>query len=509
MDDPALPHLTSPDSDSHAWIKDFYLWLPLACVSWWLAWKYQDRFISDWDGFDYTAYTVEGRPSALGLGRAFFLGYNHLLWRAVHAYLGWPPERAYLVLRYGAIAQTGVAITGIYALCKELTASKLAAFFGALIVAASPFFITYSGRSMSEIPAFAMLSWSLWWMLRSLRCGRTASFLAAAFLIGFSANIREFAIFYFPFIPLVGRMYGMKWRYGITALALAVLAAGAGMMFWTWRDGSLYWATVSNWYRLSAQERKVHPVTVKNFQFLAEFAFNCSTAVTMLTPLALIWLGSTKKLKPLLLFGLCGLVADLVLLANHDLPVNPRYLLTGLLGLAAVCGWCLSELFRLRPLRGALVLASLIALTQATYNHEAKELYSAEWNAKRALSYMSKVEKLPWNSGFIVGLHSPLIHFLQGVGAHPYWKGIAPGAPWPDEKLDAAIQEYFYAGRIVYVDFDPELWQSGAREHSREAAGLEKIKREYKLELIQDSLYRIVGKRSTLPIPISSSSANP
>src|SRR5262249_34936779 len=156
----------------------------------------------------------------------------------------------------------------------------------------------------------------------------------------------------------------------------------AGMMFWTWCDGKLYWATVGTWYRLSAQERRVHPVTIKNFRFLAEYAFNCSSAVAMLTPLALVWLCSKRTLRPLWILGLCGLVADLVLLANHDLPVNPRYLLTGLLGLAAACGWYLAELLKLRPLRGALVLLSLIALTKATYNHEAKELYDAEWNAR-------------------------------------------------------------------------------------------------------------------------------
>jgi len=490
-------------------MKDIYLWLPLALVSWWLAWKYQDRFISDWDGFDYTAYTVEGKPSALGLGRALFLGYNHLFWRAAHAHLDWPPEQAHLILRYGAIALTGPAVVGVYALCKVLTATRPAAFFGALIVAASPFFITYSGRAMSEIPAFAMLGWSLWWMLRSLRRGWIGGFFIAAFLVGFSANVREFAVFYLPFIPLAARVYGVKWRYGVAALALAVAAAFAGMMFWTWRDGNLYWATVGNWYRLSTQERRVHPVTIKNFRFLAEYAFNCSVTVAILAPLALVWLGSKRSLRPLLLFGLCGLAADLILLANHDLPVNPRYLLTGLLGLAAVCGWCLAELLKLRPLRGALVLLSLIALTKATYNHQAKELYDAEWNANRSLDYIAKIEKLPWNSGFIVGLHSPLIHFLQGVGAHPYWKGIAPGAPWPDEKLDAAIQDYFYAGRIVYVDFDPELWQSGARENSREAVGLEKIKREYRLEWIHDSFYRIVERHSAAPTAAASTSSNP
>ncbi|MCI0664434.1 MAG: hypothetical protein L0220_25525, partial [Acidobacteria bacterium] len=46
------------------------------------------------------------------------------------------------------------------------------------------------------------------------------------------------------------------------------------------------------------------------------------------------------------------------------------------------------------------------------------------------------------------------------------------------------------------VDFDQELWQTGARVRSREAAGLEMIKREYRLEHVRDSFYRIVERRA-------------
>ena len=187
-------------------------------------------------------------------------------------------------------------------------------------------------------------------------------------------------------------------------------------------------------------------------------------------------------------------MADLVLLANHDLPVNPRYLLTGLLGLAAVSGWCLAELLRLRPVRGAILLLGLIALTKATWNYEAKELYSAEWNANGALRFIAKVEHLPWNSGFIVGQRSPLIHYFSSIGVQPYWLTISPGSGWPDDKLDKAIDDFFYAGRVVYVDFDPEIWQTGVRENSREAAGLDLIRRSYELERISDQFYRIVRK---------------
>src|SRR5262249_40625998 len=149
-------------------------------------------------------------------------------------------------------------------------------------------------------------------------------------------------------------------------------------------------------------------------------------------------------------------------------------------GLAAVCGWCLAELIRNYGVRAAPLLLGLIVLTKGTYNYMAKELYYQQWSARAAKNYVAKIIDLPWHSGFIVGAVTPLIHFLAAVGTRPYWKTISSGAGWPAGKLDEAIQEFFYAGRIVYVDFDPELWQPGVRGESRETNDLERIKQNYK-----------------------------
>jgi hypothetical protein len=458
----------------------------------------QDPFISDWDGFDYTVHAVQHQPSTLGLGRALFLGYNSGLWEMAHHWLGLAPEKAYLALRYGVIAQAGAGVIGVYALCKELSANRLAAFFGALIVSLSPYYIIYSGRSMSEIPGLLALAWSLWWMAQSLRTGQTGRFLMAAALVGLSANIREFAVFYLPFIPIAARIYRGRWKTGCVAFVIAVICAFAGMIFWKLYD-DLYWTGVVNWYRLSAAERKVHPVTSANLRFFADYAFNCSVIIAVLTPLALLWLWSKPRLRALLALGVVGLVANLALLANHDLAVNPRYLMTGLIGLAAACGWCLAELTQRYRLWATPLLLGLVVLTKGSYNHMAKELYDQQWSARAARDYVAKVADLPWNSAFIVGARTPLINFMAGVKARPFWLTITPGAPWPDDRLGEAIQDFFYAGRNVYVDFDPELWQKGAREISREAAGLEMIKREYRLEHIRDSFYRILGRNAEAP----------
>ncbi|MCI0338441.1 MAG: hypothetical protein L0226_12760 [Acidobacteria bacterium] len=487
---------TQPSTNSHDWKRDFYIWLPLMIVSWWLAWKYQDEYISDWDGFDYMAYAVRGWPSALGFGRALFLGYNHLLWKIAHHWFNLPLEHTYLVLQYGAIALSGPATLGIYALCKELSTSRLAAFFGALLVAASPFYIIYSGRAMSEIPAFLLLSWSLCWMLRCLRLGHVNRFLMAAFIVGLSVNIREFALFYFPFIPLAARIYGYSWKLGLKALALAVSGALAGVIFWTIYEPELYWTETLKWYALSVHERRLNPVTSDNFRFLGDFAYNCSCAVAIVAPLAFIWLWSRRRLRALFFFGCFGLLANLALLANHDLPVNPRYLLTGMLGLAAVCGWCLAELIKRYRVRAMPLLIGLVVLTKGTYNYMAKELYDQQWAARAAKNYVSRIEALPWHSAFIVGSRTPLINFYYRTGARPFWKTVSSGSGWPDDRLDEVIDDLLLAGRVIYVDFDPELWLPGVRKENRERAGLEMIKREYELEQVSGYFYRIVKRKN-------------
>lgn len=489
-----LSRIPRTAADSRAWTADYVLWLPLACLSWWLAWKFQDVFITDWDGFDYAAYTVQHLPSALGLGRALFLGYNYLLWEIAHRQFGVEPGSAYLVIRYGVMAQTGFAILGIYALTKELTANRLAATLGTLIVAASPFFIMYSGRGMSEIPGFLTLSWSLWWMLRSLRLGKKAQFLLAAFAIGLSANIREFAVFYLPFIPIAALLFRMKLRIGLLALLLAVAATLAGMAFWASYDTGNYLAAVITWYKLSAQERKLHPVTLANLRFFLDYSYNCSAAVTVLTPMALLWRGARQPRSALFWLGAIGLFGDLLLIANHDLSVNPRYLLIGLFGLAPLCGWCLAELLSQQGIRALPLLLGLLVLTKGTYNHMARELYNQQWSANAARKYLQNIEYLPWNSGFIVGARTPLVHFLTGVGTHPYWRTISPGAGWPHNKLDEEIQEFFAAGRLVYIDFDPELWQGGARENNQELDDLLMVKQKYQLKQIHSSFYRVLQR---------------
>jgi hypothetical protein len=495
------------------WKRDYWLWLPLALAAWRNAWKYQDAFISDWDGFDYTAQVVGGLPSPLGLGRALFLGYNRALWLAAHHWFDLPAEQAYLILRYGVLALTGIAAVGLYALYKELTASRVAAACGALLMVFSPFFITYSGRGMSEVPGLAAFGWSLWWMLRSLRLGRRRGFFAGALLFALSANVREFAVFYLPLVPLLAWVYrkelgvGWKWVVGVTCGAGG--AALAGPVFWLLYWPAYYIPAVTSWYRLSAEEREVYPVSSRNWEFLVSFAYEASAAAALLALAALVCLGwrvwrgrewrlpPSEALLPLLAVGVCGWLAALVLVENHDLPVNPRYLLTGLIGVAATCGWLVGDLVRRRSLWTAAVLVLLLkGVSDDNLREMRKKARWAREGAGAAREYLTKLDGLEEDAVFVVGGRTPLVNFYRGIGARPRWQTVAPGSAWPDERLGEVIDNHLAAGHPVYVDFDKDLWNPGSRERTREEPGLQMLREAYNLEPVRDSLYRVARRKS-------------
>lgn len=489
--------------DLHDWTSDRRIWLPLLLLGWGMAFLVRDPFMTDWDSYDYAAAVVQGVPSALGLGRALFLAYNRVLWLLVHHACGLPPQDAYLVIKYGVIIQSGPTLIGLYALYKELTANRQAALLATLLLALSPLFIVYSGRGMSEIPGLLCLSWSLWWLLRSLRARRTVQYLLASVLFGLSANVREYALFYLPVIFIAGWLWSQQWQISALALLLAGLAVIAGPLFWSLYWPDYYLPALRSWYSLSAQERLEHPVTLRNLWLLFGYAFLCSSAATLLTPFAVRagwqkWLKAENRLRQslLLLFAFCGLVAIAVLPANHDLAVNPRYLLTGLVGIAPLCGWWLAEWIKQKHRWRLPVMSSLAGLTLIGLIGMFVYLHRVQWPLTYAArGYAEKILPLPDNSVFITGRRTPLVNFYARIGAHSYWQTIPFGAGWPDEGIREVIDSYLREDRAVYVDFDEKLWFEGMRAHSREAEGLAIIGEEYYLELVSDTLYRIVGRK--------------
>ncbi len=102
-------------------------WLPAALTSVALVWYFLDPFIGDWDGIEYTMYSLWGYPSSMALGRNLFIFGNHFLWVVAHALFNVSPEQAYLLFKYAVVAQVPFAIIACWVLARDFTGSLYSA----------------------------------------------------------------------------------------------------------------------------------------------------------------------------------------------------------------------------------------------------------------------------------------------------------------------------------------------------------------------------------------------
>src|SRR5689334_13767142 len=77
--------------------RHYAYWLPPALVALVLTLVYLNPFIGDWDGLDYTIFSLHGRPSSMALGRSLFTLTNFVFYKVGHALFGLRPEHAYLL----------------------------------------------------------------------------------------------------------------------------------------------------------------------------------------------------------------------------------------------------------------------------------------------------------------------------------------------------------------------------------------------------------------------------
>src|ERR1700751_4183443 len=85
-------------------------WLPPALVALILTLVYLNPFIGDWDGLDYTIFSLHARPSSMALGRSLFTLSNFALYKIAHAVFGLRPEHAYLLFKFTVVIETPLAV---------------------------------------------------------------------------------------------------------------------------------------------------------------------------------------------------------------------------------------------------------------------------------------------------------------------------------------------------------------------------------------------------------------
>ncbi len=314
-------------------------WLPPAIIGLVLALFFIDPFIGDWDGLDYTILSLRGEPSSMALGRTLFIFANHIIWRIARALFQLPPEQAYLVFKYVVLAQCPLAVIACWTLARDLTQSKPAATIAALLVAASPIFVIYSGQVMTDVPSVLLVAVALIIHLRGLKSRRVWLVLAGAVVLGAGVNMRETVAFYAPWLAFAPLVYGWKLRgkdlmWTLVACAIFLLFAFAPWALLYASDVNNYRAAWQGWRETMNAEIARHPVQLRNLGPFMLFFFALSPMTLVALPVAAWREWRENGLSPLLLMAVVGFFATVLLIFNYSTAINWRYFLTGFPALA-------------------------------------------------------------------------------------------------------------------------------------------------------------------------------
>src|SRR5258708_602893 len=169
-------------------LRSIRYWLPPALVATILTLVYLNPFIGDWDGLDYTIFSLHGRPSSMALGRSLFTLFNFALYRTAHAIFGLRPEQAYLLFKFAVVATTPLAVTACWILARDLSGSIRAATIAALLIACSPILVIYGGQVMTDVPSVLFTAAALAIHLRGVKQQRVGLILAGAAVLGLGVN---------------------------------------------------------------------------------------------------------------------------------------------------------------------------------------------------------------------------------------------------------------------------------------------------------------------------------
>lgn len=475
----------------------WFWWVPPALISIALTLYYTDPFIGDWDGIDYTILSLAGYPSSMALGRNLFIFGNHALYQVFHALLNVPPENAYLIFKYAVVAQVPLAVVACWILARDVSGSLYSATLAALFVVFSPIFILYGGQVMTDVPSVLLLAAALIIHLRGIQQRRTSLLLIAAALLGLGVNLRETMGFYVVWLALAP--FALGWRLqrrelrivGLSLVMFLLLALG---WFGYWFLTDPHYRTIwFGWRESMRQESARHPVSTSNVLPYVMYFFISAPLVFLALPFAAIREWRQRKLSPLLLLGMMGLLADLLLFLNYSTTINWRYFLTGLPALAPLAAdhliHMLARLFGSVRLAFASCAAVLVAL--AIVFGVLIRPVSQEFIERRAMSkqYRQQLVNVPRDAVMISGSQTIAVTYWKAIGAGE-WETIGTGGGWPGDNLVPIIEEHLQQGRRVFIDTDPRWWlPCGWQRH--EIPVIVDLEKRFRFNRLTETIYEL------------------
>jgi hypothetical protein len=493
---PAAAASSTADSSLHFW--NAWLWWSIpALTALLLVLWFADPFIGDWDGMDYTRLSLAGYPSSMALGRNLFIFGNHALYRLAHSLFNVQPESAYLIFKYAVVAQAPLAVVACWVLARDFSQSVRVATLAALFVVFSPVFVLYGGQVMTDVPSVLVLAVALIIHYRGLREDRIWLVMLGAALLGLGMNLRETVGFFAPWLIVAPFVCG--WKPGrrrnlliVFSCFLFLLFAFSWFGYWFITDEQ-YRSVWFGWRESMRQETARHPVRLRNLLPYLAYFFASAPLVLMALPFAIRSEWRQRRMSPLLLLGLTGLFADLLLFLNYSTAVNWRYFLTGLPALAP-----LSASFLLRALGGRLQKARLafagcvivLLLIAGAFSLLLRPA-SNQFAERRAMSkdYRRQLAALPRDAIMISGAQTIAVTYWNAIGAGE-WETIGTGGGWPGDRLPSLIEDYLKNQRRVFLDTDPRWWPPCGWQRD-EIPAIVDLEQRFSFRRVTDTIYEI------------------
>jgi len=482
---------------SREFLRSYAYWLAPAFLALVLALVYLNPFIGDWDGLDYTIFSLHGRPSSMALGRSLFTLFNFALYQTARAIFGVRPDQAYLLFKFAVVATTPMAVAACWILARDLSGSIRAATITALLVACSPILVIYGGQVMTDVPSVLFTAAALAIHLRGVKQQRLWPILAGAAVLGLGVNLRETVGFYFPWLVVAPFVAGLKFNrrtIGIVALSLVVFFLFALGPFAIWFAASPgYRADWYVWLYSTQREAERHPIALASLRPFLIYFFLASPLIFISLPFAFWKEWRTRGLTLLVAAALFGLFATAMLFLNYSTTINWRYFLTGLPGLAPLAGdyFLRTQTKRFgterRGFVSAIIGIALVGLFMGVLiQPKSNEYFNRLAQAK---TYDAQLKLMARDAVVIAGAQTVAVQYWRGIGLGQ-WEWIGVGAGWPQAQLESKIAEHLKAGRQVILDTDPRWWLP-CSWHVSEIEELVKIEPRFHFKRVSPTIYEI------------------
>ena len=429
--------------------------------------------LSDWDSWDYAALAIRGHTSGLCLGRWWYIAAMRAAWGLGQALFGLDPLQGYLVMQAaGGLAMAGAVVVGM-AWTYRLTRSVVAEAIFAILIVFGPTFGAYCCAVMTEAVTLLMLGLAFAaWERAVVGRGSPAWAVGAGLAFGVMIGIREPAALLcaWPIISCLAGGPPRRWRLLAAAFAGAVLSLGAGVVgaaAWTPAGWQGYAGSVGAWIDAMADERRLIGTSLLlNLRCLLLW-MTLGGAVTLgvLGP-ATVWTLLRRRRLFCLSLSLVPYLAALLL--NHDLSVNPRFILPLMYAAAPVVAAAVAALLsqpawrrRFSPGRTVAAAALVCGALFAVQWHMAHLFFLGYADGQYRL--YRAVEALPHDAVVVGGPATPMVGYLNRLGGR-HLRNIPSGWYWPRGRLAERLDRWMRRGRPVFANLHPGYWNSEDRK---------------------------------------------